>query len=240
MHPALLALVKNPIAHRGLHDGNKQIFENTRTAFLAAIESGYGIELDVQLSSDGRAVVFHDDTLDRLTSRSGPVHGQSAETLASTNIGISNDTAETLDQILTLIAGRVPVVIELKENPVRNVLLAESVARCVSDYAGSVAVMSFSQDLIAKLRGEKVTCPVGLTAEGIGVLALDQHRIALDMGIDFISYHVHGLPNAFVRDMRALGKPIITWTVRNEEQAEHSYAHADQITFEGFRPRSQF
>ncbi|MEO1747287.1 MAG: glycerophosphodiester phosphodiesterase family protein, partial [Pseudomonadota bacterium] len=130
MHTALSALVKNPIAHRGLHDGNEAIFENTRSAFQAAVDLGYAIELDVQLSSDGKAIVFHDDTLDRLTTLTGPVHDQTAETLGSASIGSGDDTAETLEQILQFVAGRVPIVIELKENGERNSALAADVARC--------------------------------------------------------------------------------------------------------------
>ncbi|MEO1702056.1 MAG: glycerophosphodiester phosphodiesterase family protein [Pseudomonadota bacterium] len=236
MIPALATLIKKPIAHRGLHDGNKTVFENTRSAFQAAIDGGYGIELDVQISSDGHAIVFHDDTLDRLTARTGPVRLQSSQTLGQTEVGVGPDTAETLERIFALIDGKVPIVVELKDNGERNADLAKNVATCLANYAGPVAVMSFSHNLIGALRQQKVTCPIGLTAEGIGVLSLDQHRIALDMGVDFVSYHVHGLPNAFVRDVRAMGKPVITWTVRNREDAEHSYAHADQITFEGFRP----
>lgn len=236
MIPALATLIKKPIAHRGLHDGNKTVFENTRSAFQAAIDGGYGIELDVQISSDGHAIVFHDDTLDRLTARTGPVRLQSSHTLGQTKVGVGPDTAETLERIFALIDGKVPLVVELKDNGERNPDLAKNVATCLANYAGPVAVMSFSHDLIGALRRQQVTCPIGLTAEGIGVLSHDQHRIALDMGVDFVSYHVHGLPNAFVRDVRAMGKPVITWTVRNREDAEHSYAHADQITFEGFRP----
>ena len=234
MHPSLAKMIERPIAHRGLHDGNNAIFENTRGAFQAAIDADYGIELDVQLSRDGDAIVFHDDTLDRLTEMTGPVRSQTTAALASTRIGTGNDTAETLDVVLRYVAGRVPIVVELKENGEGNQRLAQDVSRCVNQYNGAVAVMSFSQNLIALLRAEDVTCPVGLTAEGIGTFSLDDHRTALDLGIDFVSYHVHALPNAFVSDVRALGKPVITWTVRNPDQARHSYAYADQITFESY------
>ncbi|MEO0542560.1 MAG: glycerophosphodiester phosphodiesterase family protein [Pseudomonadota bacterium] len=239
MQSALADLIKNPIAHRGLHDGNNAIYENTRCAFQAAIDHGFGIELDVQISADGEAIVFHDEMLDRLTTLSGPVADQTTATLASTNIGSSANKAETLKEILKFVDNRVPVVIELKENGARNEQLARDVARCVREYSGPVSVMSFSHDLIFQLRQQSVSCPVGLTAEGIGSLALDEHRAALDHGIDFISYHIHALPNAFVSDMRSLGKPIITWTVRNTEQARHSAAHADQMTFEGFDPEKE-
>ena len=236
MHASLAALIAKPIAHRGLHDGNVAVYENTRSAFLAAIDKGYGIELDVQLSSDGEAIVFHDSTLDRLTALSGPVRDRTAADLAQTAIGTNADGAEPLGDNLALIDGRVPVVVEMKDNGADNAVLAKAVAQAVGAYDGSVAVMSFAQDLLRFVRANGIDCPVGLTAEGVGSKSLAAHSAALDIGIDFVSYHVHALPNPFVSDVRAQGMPVITWTVRTPEDADLTYRHADQITFEGFEP----
>ncbi|MEN0001312.1 MAG: glycerophosphodiester phosphodiesterase family protein [Pseudomonadota bacterium] len=236
MHASLAALIAKPIAHRGLHDGNVSIYENTRSAFVAAIDKGYGIELDVQLSSDGQAIVFHDSTLDRLTALSGPVRERTAADLAQMMIGTSTDGAEPLGDILMLIGGRVPVVVEMKDNGADNALLAKAVTQAIGAYDGPVAVMSFAQDLLRHVQNNGVNCPVGLTAEGVGSKSLAAHVAALDIGIDFVSYHVHALPNAFVSQVRAQGLPVITWTVRTPDDADLTYRHADQITFEGFAP----
>ncbi|MEO1745137.1 MAG: glycerophosphodiester phosphodiesterase family protein [Pseudomonadota bacterium] len=238
MHPSLKALIERPIAHRGLHDGNVATYENSRSAFDAAISRNYGIELDVQLSADGVAVVFHDETLDRLTVETGPVRARSAKELGTVALGATTDTIETLGAILSMVDGRVPVVIELKENGTDNAELVASVVEAVAIHAAKAAlsVMSFSQDIIARLRAAKIVCPIGLTAEGLGTKAHETHRLAFKHDIEFVSYQVTALPNDFLSDVRARGMPVITWTVRTPQQLELTRAHADQATFEGFRP----
>ncbi|MEL6919996.1 MAG: glycerophosphodiester phosphodiesterase family protein [Pseudomonadota bacterium] len=229
-------LIERPIAHRGLHDGNVTVYENTRSAFQAAIDKGYGIELDVQLSADHHAIVFHDDKLDRLTSQTGTVYAKTTSQIGQMNVGAGTDVPETLDAILTFINGRAPVVVEMKNNGIHNEALASAVTKCVNAYSGAIAVMSFSKDLLRLVRDMDIACPVGLTAEGSGTKAHDAHREAFDIGMDFVSYHVHALPNGFVREARARRVPVITWTVRNAADAALTYEYADQITFEGFRP----
>ena len=109
------ALVKAPFAHRGFHDLNAGRPENSPAAFSAAVERGYAIELDVQLSSDGQAMVFHDYALDRLTAESGPIQQRTAEALAQIKLKGGTDTIQTLPQILSLIDGRVPLLVEIKD-----------------------------------------------------------------------------------------------------------------------------
>ncbi|MEM1377416.1 MAG: glycerophosphodiester phosphodiesterase family protein [Pseudomonadota bacterium] len=236
MHPHLKALIAAPIAHRGLHDGNASVWENTRSAFEAAIIGGYGIELDVQLSADNEAIVFHDLTLDRLTKASGAVRSKSSDALRELPVGNTNDVPEPLSDILDLINGQVAVVVEMKDNGNDNADLAAAVSKAVNAYSGAIAVMSFSQDLLQHIKEIGIHCPIGLTTEGSGTKALEAHNAAYELGISFVSYHVHALPNAFVDDARTRGMPVITWTVRSPKDAELTYKHADQITFEGFTP----
>lgn len=228
-------LTRRPIAHRGLHDGNRDRFENSLSAFGAAIDHDYAIELDVQLSADGKAIVFHDETLDRLTSERGPVVARSANDLQTFALGGTPDRIPTLAKTLDFVAGRVPVIIEMKDNGDRNASLARAVADDLAGYSGPVAVMSFSHELLSRFRDTGSPAPLGLTAEGIGGPAFAEHEKALALGVAFVSYHVRALPNAFIRRVREeLGLPVITWTVRTPDDAETTRTYADQMTFEGF------
>lgn len=229
-------LTARPIAHRGLHDGNLARWENTASAFDAAVARDFSIELDVQLSADGVAMVFHDDTLDRLTDRNGPVAAWRAAALGALPVGGTADTIPTLAETLARVGGRVPVVIEMKGNGARNSDLARAVAQDLVGYGGPAAVMSFEQDLIAAFAGTGSSVPVGLTAMGVSEAALAAHQSAFDLGIGFVSYHVAALPNRFVESARARAMPVITWTVRTPQEIALTRAHADQMTFEGFDP----
>jgi glycerophosphoryl diester phosphodiesterase len=230
-------LTRRPIAHRGLHDGNVHRFENSLSAFEAAIAGHFAIELDVQLSADGVAIVFHDATLDRLTRETGPVATRTASELKAIALGETGDHIPTLAEMLDLVAGRTPVVVEMKDNGARNADLARAVADALAGHDGPVAVMSFEHGLLSDFKATGSSVPYGLTAEGIGAPALAEHEKALALDISFVSYHVKALPNAFVAHVRDdLGLPVITWTVRTPEDVEATRRYADQMTFEGFMP----
>lgn len=230
-------LVRRPIAHRGYHDGNNTCFENSRSAFEAAIGRDFAIELDVRLSADGVVMVFHDDTLDRLTATKGLVAGVDAQGLRDIRLGTSEDTVPTLAEVLEQVAGRVPIVVEMKNSPGSNRELAVAVASEIASYDGPLAVMSFSHELIEAFRATGSQTPVGLTAEGISAQALAAHEAALPLGLSFVSYNVRALPNRFIDHVRDdLNMPVITWTVRTPEDVEATRTHADQMTFEGFDP----
>lgn len=230
-------LTRRPIAHRGLHDGNVVCYENSLPAFEAAIARDFAIELDVQMSADGVAMVFHDEALDRLTEETGLVAERTAPELAAMTLFGSDKRIPTLAETLALVDGRVPLIIEMKDNAPRNRQLALAVAGDLVGYAGPVAVMSFKHELLSAFAESHSTAPYGLTADGIGKPAFATHERALELGISFVSYHVTALPNAFVRRVRDdLGLPVITWTVRTEEEIEKTRLYADQMTFEGFVP----
>lgn len=238
---ALDALTARPIAHRGLHDGNKTIMENALSAVLAAADAGYPVEIDVQLSADNVAIMFHDATLDRLTAQTGPVRARTAAELATIALGATTDTPLPLATVLAALGGRVPIVVEMKDNGADNPALAAAVAADLLAYDGPCAAMSFAYDLVAGFAALAPTIAVGLTAEGSTDDAVDAHRAFLDSaaarGVSFISYGVNDLPNAFVADIRATrGMKIITWTVRDTATHARCRDHVDQITFELFTP----
>lgn len=231
-------LKERPIAHRGLHDGNVVVIENSMSAFRAAIDAGYAIECDVHLSSDRVPVVFHDSDLGRLTSASGSIRSHTAEALCALRLGSTDDTIPTLAELFALVDGQVPLVVELKgARPADDQGFVSAVAAVAKGYEGPLAFMSFDAWLLEQSDDLGGLYPIGLTAEGTRSEILEQHRRVFDGRCDFTSYNVHHLPNAFVDWVREeRHAPVISWTVRNPADVERSLLHADQMTFEGFAP----
>jgi glycerophosphoryl diester phosphodiesterase len=236
MHADLEALIRRPIAHRGRHDGNHTVWENTLSAFEAAISGGFAIECDLQYAADAVPVVFHDDDMERLCRIKGDVRGKSSAELGLMSVGGTRDKVSSLAQMLSLVRGRVPVVLELKGREGDDEGFASSVLEVIDDYDGPLALMSFDHWLLRDLREIGTNRPLGLTAEGIKPEDFMVHERAMSLGIDFISYNIMHLPNDYITLQRSKGLPVITWTVRNAAQQAHSATHADQITFEGFDP----
>ncbi|NGO64149.1 glycerophosphodiester phosphodiesterase [Rhizobium daejeonense] len=229
---------ERPVAHRGYHDMNKQVWENTLSAFSRAVDAGFAIECDIQLSSDSVPMVFHDHDLQRLCGLKGEVRERTAGELGMLSIGGTADRIPTLRQMLTLVKGRVPLVIELKGiSAEEDDGLAEAVLDVLEGYEGKVALMSFDHWLLKDLKSLECPYPVGLTAEGADPEQFFVHDEAMQLGLDFVSYCAPHLPNSFVTALRERGIPVITWTVRDEIMREHTYKYADQMTFEGFDPR---
>ncbi len=227
-----------PVAHRGYHDMNREIWENTLSAFSRAIEAGFAIECDIQLSSDSVPMVFHDHDLQRLCNMNGEVRERTAGELRMLSIGGTADKIPTLRQMLDLVKGRVPLVIELKGlDAEQDDGFVEAVLEVLEGYEGKVALMSFDYHLLRALKVAECPWPVGLTAEGVKPENFAAHREAMDLGLDFTSYCVAHLPNDFVADLREKGAPVITWTVKDEIMRAQTYKYADQMTFEGFDPR---
>ncbi|PRD42261.1 glycerophosphodiester phosphodiesterase [Phyllobacterium phragmitis] len=232
-------LTKRPIAHRGLHDLNDKRWENTLSAFDAAAKAGFAIECDVHLSADGVAIVFHDEDLKRLTGKDGHIHQLTAAQATALHVGGTEDRVPTLREALTLIGGRVPVIIELKGIAGRDDGLVAAVASDLNGYEGHAAIMSFDHHLVRRFPADAPGIPGGLTAEGIKTSDIEAHFSMLAHQLAFVSYNVHHLPNPFVGFVREkLKLPVITWTVRDEAARVQSDLFADQITFEGFRPDS--
>lgn len=244
--PAMLA---RPVAHRGLHDAASGVVENSRAAIRAAAAAGYGVELDVRLSADGEAIVFHDATLERLTTGAGPLAALSTSEIAALRLrdAAAPEAPPRLAQILTDIAGAAPLFIEIKDlsgalGPIDGRLEAR-VADLLRAYRGPVAVMSFHPDSVARLRALAPHTPRGLVAWRHADIADPKRRAELAdlaafdaLEASFVSYHWADLPRPSVAGLRAIGAPVLVWTIRAPADAEAAAAHADQITFEGYRP----
>ena len=228
-------LTRRPIAHRGFHDLNNLRWENTLSAFDAAIARDYAIECDVHLSADGVPVVFHDSALGRLTGEDGFVYDRTVAQLQQLAIGGTQDHVPTLAQMLERVGGRVPLVIELKGIEGKDDGLVAAVAKELATYDGKVAIMSFDHWLVRHFATDAPGIAAGLTAEGRTQAELEAHFSMLAHPISFVSFSVQDLPNPFISFVREkLAMPVITWTVRNDAAREATFAHADQMTFEGF------
>lgn len=230
-------LTAQPIAHRGYHDMNNKVWENTLSAFSRAVEAGFAIECDLQYVADGLPVVFHDDDLQRLCAIPGDVRAKSSRELAMLSIGGTADKIPTLPQLLKLVDGRVPLVIELKGRKGDDEGFAATVLEMIEDYKGPIALMSFDHWLLKDLKELESPRPLGLTAGGIDPESVFVHEEAMQLGLEFISYFYGDLPNPFITKERKSGITVITWTVHDKSGMDKTYAEADQMTFEGFDPR---
>ena len=227
-------LTAQPYAHRGLH--GRGVVENSRAAFRGAIARGHGIELDVQAAASGEAFVFHDAELDRLTEAHGRVDERTAHELAAVRLRGSDETIPRLDDVLRLVAGRVPVLIEVKAQRRRLTALCLSVRRALEGYRGHAAVMSFDPRVPAWFRAHSERTVRGLVITAPPPQGLRQ-RIERTLAMraarpDFVAHDVRQLPTPLTQRLRARGVPVLTWTVRSDVDRQVAALHADQPIYE--------
>jgi glycerophosphoryl diester phosphodiesterase len=242
-------LIARPIAHRGLHDATLGIVENTAGAVLAAIAGNYGIEVDVQISADGEAMVHHDDVLGRVTAGAGRLDSLSAAALKRVPFRGSAERMLTLGELCDLVAGRGTLLVELKSRFDGDRRLPERVAAVLAGYRGPVAPMSFDPRQLAVIAGTAPQLVRGIVAAkyrpdpywdrmsawvryGMGTLIP-----ALTAWPRFVAYGIADLPALaplFARHV--LSMPLLTWAVRTPAERERAERYADQMIFEGFRP----
>lgn len=239
------------IAHRALHDRRDGRPENSRAAIRAALDRGYAIEIDIQPSSDGVAMVFHDAVLDRLTDATGPVAAQSADDLSRTRLRGGADGIPTLAAVLTMVDGAVPLLIEVKDQDGEmgpNVgPLEDAVIDALRGYGGEVAVMSFNPHSVAHMAERAPNVPRGLTTSAfdpahwpeLSAATRDRLRAMPDLdriGAQFISHEAAALDMPEVARVRATGRAILCWTVRSAAAEATALRVADSVTFEGYLP----
>ena len=233
-------------AHRGLHSGSA-VPENSMEAFRLAVEQGYAIELDVQLSRDGVPVVFHDNTLDRVCGIRGTVSAFTAERLTSFSL-LGNPDAHipTLSQVLELVAGRVPLLIEIKGELPGWRRTVRAAAALLDSYAGPYCVESFHPLILRYLRKTRPHVVRGqLSASFLREPGYRGFKYALLSGFllnflskpDFIAYcflHRNARPLCMLRHL--WGVPLFAWTARSREDQEICRTGFDTTIFETFRP----
>lgn len=239
------ALLSGPaFAHRGLW-GPGDAPENSLAAFDAACEAGYGIELDVRLSADGEAVVFHDDTLKRLTGRQGRVDALTAGELAGLRLGATSEPVPTLRRVLDLVGRRAVVLVELKTPVGREGRLERRVADLLADFRGEAVVIGFNPAAVGLMRPLAPHLPRGLNAsarvdESGRTVQPNVARAYTDRQLDLARPDalIPGqdlLPSVRLARLRSDGLPAVAWTVRSPAEAARVAPHVDNVIFEGWR-----
>lgn len=242
-------LTTRPIAHRGLHDRARGIIENMPSAIDAAVDGNFAIEVDLQPTADSEAMVHHDYVLGRLTQGSGELLSLTAAQLKQAGFKHTAEHMMTLGDLCARVAGRVPLVLEVKSRFDGNRTLVKRMAEVLASYTGPVAAMSFDPDQVMAIRelmphlprgivaerryteGEWTRLPPEKTREMIGL------RHAFRTQPHFVSYRVDDLPAPAPWIARNIfGCALLTWTVRTPEQRARTVRYADQMTFEGFVP----
>jgi glycerophosphoryl diester phosphodiesterase len=238
------AFLAAPIAHRGSHDRAAGRIENSRAAIAAAAAAGYAVEIDLQLSADGEAMVFHDPTLDRLTPDSGAVSARTAAELGRIPLAGGGETIPTLAEILAL--SRAPLLVEIKDQGGRFDAtgvgpLEARAAALVAAHDAPVAIMSFNPAAAAAVAAAAPSLPVGLVAgpaeEYRGAARAEALVRLADfdaVGAAFVSYAWRALPTPETAALRARGVPVLSWTTRSAVQEAAARAHSDNVTFEGY------
>jgi len=251
MPPLPAAFLETPLAHRALHDVTDGRPENSRAAIRAAIAAGYGIEIDLQISADKQALVFHDYDLDRLAEGQGPVKALPAHEAAAVTLkGGDGEGIPDLGEVLEIVAGQVPLLIEIKDQDgqmgAKVGPLEAATAAALAGYDGPVAVMSFNPHSVAEMARLAPDVPRGLVTG-----ANDAHDCDLPdelharlkaikdfrpCGAGFISHEAADLGRARVQELRDEGVPVLCWTIRSAEEEGVARVFADNVTFEGYLP----
>lgn len=241
--------LKTPIAHRALHSRAQGRIENSAAAVTAAMEAGYAIEIDVQLSRDGVAMVFHDEALDRLTHKTGLVCQHDAAELGRITLKDGQDCIATLAQTLAQIAGRAPLLIEIKDQTgtmgASDGRLEAAVARDLQGYGGPVAVMSFNPHSVAHMAQLAPHIARGLTTSAyqpddwapLPADICERLRAIPDYDrteASFISHEAADLARPRVGDLRAQGAAVLCWTITSPQAEAAARRYAHNITFEQY------
>ncbi len=229
-------LTQTTFAHRGLH--SDKVPENSLAAAEAAIESGLGIECDIQRSADDWPMVFHDWDLARLTGAVGSVEDHTADELEALALIGSKQTPIRLQRFLETLAGRAPLLIEIKSRPAYDVeWTCQYVSRTLEQYSGRYAVMSFDPRVPEWFKANVPQTCRGLV--GTDSLPNGFEHMWRDLNLieqaepDFLAIDRRDLSRPEAAEWRAAGNPLLTWTVRTREEAKVAGLLADALIAEG-------
>lgn len=235
-------------AHRGLHDKAKGIPENSLLAFKRATVQGYGIELDVQKTKDDILVVFHDDTLDRLCGVGGKIKDYTYEQLKNFKLFSSSETIPTFEQVLKVVDGKVPLIVEIKTAGTQGSVLAQQVYDVLSTYRGTYCVESFDPRIVRwyKKKAPQVVrgqLAVGKTGEGAGratTFFIKYLLLNVLSRPDFVAYQYQYDQNLSLWMMRNFFKvPLVAWTVTDPKDYRMVKEKYQLQIFEGFLPNNE-
>jgi len=243
------SFLTRPITHRALHDKTDGRPENSIEAITAAIDAGYGIEIDLQLSKDSVPMVFHDYHLGRLTAETGPVALRTAAELGQIVLTGGQTGIPTFAEVLTLVDSRVPLLVEIKDQDLQmgeNVgILQQAAADALVGYKGDVAIMSFNPHAVMAFGKAAPDIPRGIVTSDYnpadwGPIPDDVRDRLRDIpdydrvGASFISHEARDLGRDRVADLKAAGANVLCWTIKSPEQEAEARKVADNVTFEGY------
>lgn len=238
-------LTSIPFAHRGLHTDDRVIPENSMLSFQQAIQNGYAIELDVHLSADGKVMVFHDENLRRMTGIDRNIAEADSKELQELSLLGSRQCIPQLEDVLTLTAGRVPLLIEIK-NTGRVGKLEKSLLAILKYYSGPYAVQSFNPLTVGyfrkmapdMVRGQLSGSLAGVELPFYKKLLLKYLLLNFISQPHFVAYEKGFLPPWLARILKQKQLFLLVWTVRNQTEAQRLPAYIDNIIFELFAPQS--
>jgi len=234
-------ILERPIAHRGLHDGNQLVPENSLAAFQKAMAQNYPLELDLQLLKDGTVIVFHDDDLQRACGVPTTISESALADLKDLRLFHSEETIPTLAETLAFVNGKVPLLIELKNGGLGK-QLEKNTLKVLSDYQGEVALQSMNPFTVRWLKKhyKGLVGQVATRYEKPTLLRpiLNYFQLNKRMKLDFVAYDKSFLPNKTVAYFKEQGLPILCWTIVSAQEANHYQAYCDTIIFELFTPVS--
>ena len=237
-------LVNKPIAHRGLFN-NKDIVENSASSFENAIKNGFSIELDVRATLDNKVVVFHDDKLSRLTKTDGYISNLKYEDIKNLKLLNTEDKILTLEEALNLINGRVPVLIEIK-NEYKVGELEKNVLKILKEYNGEFAIQSFNAFTVEWFKNNAPNILRGLLSS---FYVGEKHKFSFKYRWNskrlnfaticephFINYNIKNLPNRYVKKKNIKALPLLAYTIKSEKDYLKALKKCDNVIFEGFIP----
>ncbi len=237
-----MGLLKRPIAHRGLW--NADFPENSIAAFNNAAKNGYPIELDVQITKDNEIIVFHDDSLARMTGVKGYIIDKPYSRVKELNLNFTEYKIPLFAEVLEEVKGKTPILIEIK-NTLKNTVLCDNLVKLLLGYKGEFALQSFNPYILkyfvdkypVLIRGQLATYDYGKNVSAFKSFLLKRMMFYYSTKPHFVSYDKNYLPNKYVDKCKQQNIAVLAWTIKNQEEYDKVKDYADNIIFEGFTPR---
>ena len=233
-----MKLFKNRlIAHRGLHK-NKIIPENSMLAFKAAIEKNYAIEFDINITKDNQIVVFHDDDLNRLCNKKENIEDVSYDFLKDLNLYESNEKIPLLKELLDEVAGKIPLIIEIKKH--KNIGLLENILlEMLKEYKGEYFICSFEKDILLWLEKNKPKEIRGLIFGSLPIKFKKYEKIAFlykyfKSKADFISLEDKLIDSSIYDFCKKKELDILVWTIKDKKSFQNIDKKVSAVIFENF------
>lgn len=226
-------LFNRKIAHRGYHDVKKGIAENSLSAYKLAVEKNYAIEMDIQMTKDGKLVCFHDDDLFRITGVKGLIWDKTLTELKSLKLQNTNDVILTFEEFLDIINGKVPLLIEIKNQ--REKGIEKKVLKALEKYKGDYVIQSFNPIIMLKIKKYAPNVIRGILGGNEESLSFPKRLLVKNLLLnrlikpDFINYDLRNLP---LSNNVTKGLPLISWTVRNEKDKFIAEKYSQNYVFE--------